>query len=432
LELTQQILVVGIALIVLLASGAYISVALGVSAVLSLLLFSHGKAVIVALLGWNVGNSSVLLALPIFVFMGEIIVQAGISQRLYNGFAPLVGLFPGRLLHSNILACCVFAAISGSSVATAATIGTIAVPEQLGRGYDPRYVFGSIAAGGTLGILIPPSLHAMVYAVIVQESIGRLFIAGIIPGASLALLFMVYIAASARRHPSIAPRGESVRFSIKSLLDFLPATLLILMVIGSIFVGLATPDEAASLGALGAMVLGMTFRTLTFKVLIRSVMNTVSVTSMLAFVIFGASLLSFALNDLGILETLTQFVTSLDVAPALILIGIYALYVVLGCFLEGVSMMVMTLPFTYPIIMALGFDSVWFGIVLVILIEVSLITPPVGLNLFVIQGIAPDYSARDVIIGALPYVIMMMCMIGLITVFPSIALWLPNLVFTPR
>lgn len=424
-----QSLFIGVVLVLLLGGGAFISVALGATALISLLLFSQGKAIIITLLGWSLGNSYIMLALPLFVFMGEIIMETGISRRLYNGFTPLVAKLPGRLLHSNILSCSLFAAISGSSVATAATIGTIAIPEQLGRGYKPEYIFGSIAAGGTLGILIPPSLHIMVYAIIVQESIGRLFVAGIIPGLSLALLFMLYIAISARRHPEIAPLGVDIKFSINTFFDFMPTALLILMVLGSIFFGIATPSESAAMGALGAMILALCFRALTFELLVKSLMKTVSITSMLAFIIFGANLLSFALNDIGVLENLTQLITSLQVKPAVILGGIYALYLVLGCFFEGLSMMVMTLPLTYPIIIALGYDSVWFGIILVLLIETALITPPVGLNLFVIQGTAPEYSMREIMSGALPYVFLMIFMILLVTIFPGLALWLPELIF---
>jgi len=420
---------VGSILLLLLGSGAYISVSLGAAALVSLCLFSQGKDLIIAMLGWSFGNSYILLALPLFVFMGEIILESGISQRLYRGFASLTGWLPGRLLHSNILACSVFSAISGSSVATAATIGTIAIPEQLSRGYHPRAIFGSIAAGGTLGILIPPSLHVMVYAVIVQESIGRLFIAGIIPGMLLSLLFMVYISFSAWRHPDHAPPSPQEKSSLKTLLDFIPATLLIITVIGSILLGIATPNEAASLGVLGAMILALCFRALTLKTLMKSLTKTVSITSMLAFVIFGASLLSFSLADLGILENLTQLITSLEVRPVVILCGIFFLYIVLGCFFEGLSMMIMTLPFTYPIIMTLGYDPVWFGIILVLLIETSLITPPVGLNLFVIQSTAQGHSTQEIMLGALPYVFIMVLMIALVTIFPGLVLWLPQIVF---
>ena len=429
MEWIHQGLIVGIVLLVLLGSGAYISVSLGAAALVSFLLFSGGKAVIITLLGWSLGNSYILLALPLFVFMGEIILETGISRRLYQGFTPLTGWLPGRLLHSNILTCSVFSAISGSSVATAATIGTIAIPEQLGRGYHPRSIFGSIAAGGTLGILIPPSLHVMVYAVIVQESIGRLFVAGIIPGVTLSLLFMAYIAFSAWRHPDHAPPGPRAPLTINTLLDFVPASLLILTVLGSILFGVATPSEAASLGVLGAMALALCFRALTWKILMKSLMKTVSVTSMLAFVIFGAKLLSFALGDLGILENLTGIITGLSVEPAVILAGIYLLYLALGCFFEGLSMMIMTLPITYPIVTSLGYDPVWFGIILVLLIETALITPPVGLNLFVIQGTTPEHSTQEIMLGALPYVFIMILMIVIVTIFPQLVLWLPEIVF---
>jgi len=382
------------------------------------------------MLGWGMGNSYILLALPLFVFMGEIIFESQISQRLFNGFAPLVRRLPGRLLHANILSCCVFSAVSGSSVATAATVGTIAIPDQLSRKYSPRHIFGSLAAGGTLGILIPPSLHMMVYAVTVQESIGRLFIAGILPGLLLALFFMVHIGVSALLHPEIAPSDPLARISFKILLDFLPATVLIMLVIGSILFGIATPSESASLGALGAMALAFCYKSLSWAVIKRSLLKTVSITSMLALVIFGAGMLSFALNDLGILERIVSFVTGLKIDSIYILVGIYLMYIVMGCFFEGISMMIMTLPFTYPIIKELGYDPVWFGIVLVLLIEMSLITPPVGINLFVIQGIAKDYSIKEVIVGSFPYIFIMTAMIVLVTAFPELVLWLPKALFT--
>jgi len=426
-----QGILVGAILLIMLGSGIFISVALGATGIITLLIFSHGKALVGSMLAWNMTNSFILSAVPLFLFMGEIIMRAGLNRRLYDCFSAFVGRLPGGLLHSNILACALFASMSGSSVATAATIATVAVPEQKQRGYDSRYILGSLAAGGTLGILIPPSIAMILYATIVQESIGRLFVGGVIPGIILSLLFMLYIMFSAIRNPKIAPR-QVVKFKFSYLLDFIPSLFLILVVLGSIFFGVATPTEAAAMGALGAIVLAVAYRSLTFTVIKESLLSTVRTTSMLMILMVGAKILAFSLSDLGVLEEITQRILSLQMRPLVIMIGIYALYLVLGCFFDPVSMMIMTLPLIFPVVIGLGYDSVWFGIILVILIEAGLITPPVGLNIFVIQGTAGGQPLKDVMLGAAPYVVMMMILIALVTAFPSLALWLPGKMFSLR
>ncbi len=286
--------------------------------------------------------------------------------------------------------------------------------------------FGSVVAGGTLGILIPPSVPMIIYGVMVQESIGRLFAAGVIPGILLALMFMVYIALRAMANPRIAPREVGKRMSGGILMGLLAPIFLVVLVLGGIFSGLVTATEGAALGVVGAFLTAVAYRSFNFKNLKESLFCTVKTTSMVMFIVVGAILFAFAMTDMGVMKSMTQLVLSLNVPPLVILLGIYLLYLVLGCILEPLSMMILTLPAVFPVIVTLGYDPVWFGIVLVVLMEAGMITPPVGLNLFIVRGIAPQIPFSDVLMGSLPFVIVQMVMLALLTVFPGIALWLPG------
>jgi tripartite ATP-independent transporter DctM subunit len=360
--------------------------------------------------------------------MGSIILHSGISSSFYKGLSKWLDHVPGSLAHSNILACSIFAAISGSSVATAAAIGAIAIPEMESRGYDRSLIYGSLAAGGTLGILIPPSVIFILYGAIVGASVGRLFIAGVIPGVLLSSLFAIYIGMRTLLNPSLVPRSEvhaTWGERLKGMLDVMPIFILMFMILGGIYFGISTPTEAASVGVFGAFLMALLTKRMNWNILKGSLYDAIKTNCMIMFIVVGAQIMSYSLVTAGIPRGLVALITSFDVSPEIIFAFLCLLYLVLGCFMDAISLMLLTLPVVYPVMMSLGYDPVWFGVVLVILLEVGLITPPVGMNLFVIQGLAKS-PLSVVAWGALPYVIMMLIMVLLIAIFPSLALWLPS------
>jgi tripartite ATP-independent transporter DctM subunit len=348
--------------------------------------------------------------------MGQLLLHSGISQRLYEGSTALMGKTKGGLLQTNIFACAIFATISGSSVATAATVGYMAVPEMEKRGYDHAMTMGSLAAGGTLGIMIPPSTAMIIYGVLVEQSIGALFIAGILPGILLALLFMAYIWVRIARRPELAPPFEPMpwRARLAKVTLMWPILLIMSVVLVGIYAGIVTPAESAAVGACIALLLAAAFRRLSWPVLWSSLLDTVRSTSMLLFIMIGASIVSGTLGLLRIPDQLTSWVVGLDLPPLLILLAIYLLYLFLGCFIDTVS------------ILRLGYDPIWFGVALVMLVEMAMITPPVGLNLFTIHGIRPERPLSEVVRGSMPFLIMMFVGLAIITAFPAIATWLPS------
>ena len=416
-------------LVGLLLSGLWIAFGLGLAGVIVLVLWG-GPATLTALsaIAWNTVESFVLTSVPLFILMGEVILRAGLSDGFYRSMGLWFRGITGGLLQSNIVACAIFAAVSGSSVATAAAIGTVAIPEMVRRGYERRILFGSLAAGGTLGILIPPSIPMIIYAALVEQSVERLFIAGILPGIVTALVFMAYIWVHVTLRPALAPRdepratwGERVRAGA----GVAPMALLILLVLGSIWLGYATPTEAAAVGASAALGLSALARRLTWRVFAESVTGTVRTTCMVLFIIVGAQILSYALVRTGASRALTAWVVGFGLSRWVLFAVIVLLYVFLGCIIDGVSMMVLTLPILYPIIVAAGFDPIWFGIVLVIMIELGGITPPVGLNMFVIQGLSGGRPMSEIVWGSLPFGVLMLVVLVLISFFPGLVTWLP-------
>ncbi len=380
---------------------------------------------------WQTGTDFLLVAIPMFVLLGEILLRAGITERMYDGIVRWVGWLPGGLMHSNIGSSALFAATSGSSVATAATIGTVAVPQIAKRGYNEPLFLGTIAAGGTLGILIPPSINLILYGLLTDTSVPELYLAGFLPGFLLAALFMATIVVLCLLRRGWG--GEPIRADWASRIGALPALIppigIFLVVVGSIYAGLATPTEAASLGVVAAMVLAAFNRKLTLDMLRHAVEGTMRTTSMIMLIILAAVFLNFVLSVIGLTTALTDFVAGLGLTPFQTMLMIIAVLVVLGCFMETLSMLLTTAPIVTPIVIALGYDPVWFGILLMVLLETALITPPIGINLYVVQGIRTNGDIVDVMKGASPFVITMFAMIALLLAFPQLALWLPSLVY---
>ena len=379
---------------------------------------------------WNASSEYILIAIPLFVMLGEILLRAGIAERVYNAAAQWLSWLPGGLMHANIGTSAMFAATSGSSVATAATIGTVAIPQIRQRGYDERLFLGSIAAGGTLGILIPPSINFILYGLLTNTSVPRLYLAGFIPGFVLAGLFMliILIFCLVDRRKGGTPVETSWASRIASLPALLPPLFIFLVVVGSIYAGVATPTEAASLGVIAALILAAWERRLSLPMLRAVAEGTMRTTAMIMLIIMAAQFLNFVLAAIGITDGLGKWMEGLGLGKYGTMLLIIFFYLVLGCFMETISMMILTTPFIAPIVFALGWDPIWWGIVLTVMIEVALITPPVGLNLYVVQGMRERGPVSDVIWGALPFVFAMLALVGLLMAFPEIALWLPRLV----
>jgi len=383
---------------------------------------------ILANIVWNNTSGSAMMALPFFIWMGEILFRSRISENLFRGLSPWMDSIPGRLVHVNIFACTFFAAVSGSSAATTATVGKITVPELKKRGYDHDLSIGSLAGAGTLGFMIPPSMMMLVYGIIGDVSIGKLFIAGFIPGFMIAFMFSAYILTRCLITPSLAPRGgelHSWKDRVQALPAIAPVVILVLFVLGSIYMGWSTPTEAGAIGVLGAFFFATLTRSLTWNVFKASLLGTVKTSCMIMMIVMGASYLSNVIGYLGITKALTQYVTTLNLSPFILIIILSFLYLILGCLVDGFSMIVMTTPVVLPLIEAAKFDPVWFGIYLVLMIELAQITPPVGFNLFVISGLNNDDLLR-IARAAFPFFLIMLLATFLITVFPEIVLYLPN------
>jgi tripartite ATP-independent transporter DctM subunit len=422
-------------LIVLCLAGLHVATVMAVIGAAGALVFLGPPAVLnIGNLAWATSNEFLLISAPLFILMGELLLRSGVTDRMYSALAVWLGGIPGGLLHTNIASCSVFAAISGSSVATAATIGTVALPALRERGYSERLSLGSIVAGGTLGILIPPSVNMIIYGAMTDTSIGRLFAAGVIPGLLLALAFMGLIfaisvskgATSARELRSPPAMGDLLR----ALMQLLPIGFVFLVVMGSLYAGFATPTESAALGVLAAAAVAWWYRRLTFTVLNESFRSTVRITGMVMLIIVAAFFLNFALSLIGLPQAITQWVKGLGISPLETIWLLFVVYLILGCFLETLSMMITTIPVVTPLVVALGFDPVWFGVFVVLMCELALITPPVGMNLFVVQGLRPPGAdINDVVLGVLPFALVMMLMTGLLIHLPDLALWLPRQFF---
>jgi tripartite ATP-independent transporter DctM subunit len=423
---------------VFLLSSIWIGVSLILTGIVGMLIFENNLPPVISIYDkigdllassmYDSLNSWSLAALPIFILMGEILYKSSISTRLLNGLTPWLNFVPGKLLHVNVAACSLFAAISGSSSATTATVGKITLDELKKRGYSKSLAIGSLAGSGTLGFLIPPSLIMIIYGVLSNVSIGKLFMAGILPGLLLATLYSVYIMIVSRIDRSVVPE-EEVKYTmndyIHSLKDLFPVFSLILVVLGSIYGGLATPTEAASLGVLGAVILAIYFKSFTFDVMKNALLNTIKTSIMISFIIVGAGFLSQVVGFLGIARAISEFIGTLGLTPMMLILIIGVMYIILGMILDGISIVVMTLPIVLPIIVLAGFDPLWFGVFLVFMVELSQITPPVGFSLFVIQSISGE-KIEYILKATLPFFLLMIVAVVLITVFPEIVQFLPQ------
>ncbi len=382
---------------------------------------------------WATMNEFVLLAIPLFVMLGEILTRSGVADRLYRSLAHWVGWLPGGLIHANIFTCALFAAASGSSVATAATIGTVAQPTLIRLGYDKRLILGSIAAGGTLGILIPPSINMIVYGALTGTSVGKLFAGGVIPGILLALMMSLIVivltlvqGSKAQRLDEQLTLGERIR----SLITIVPILMVFLIVMGSIYLGIATPTEAAAMGIAAALLLAAANRSLNVAMLNAAFLSTIKTTSMILLVIVGAFILNFQLSFVGLPQAFANWIVEQKLGPVETIWLLVVFYAILGCFLEAIAMLVTTIGVVFPVVVQLGYDPIWFGIFMTVLMEMALITPPVGLNLFVVQNIRTDNGTMsDVYLGVLPFVVSMFLFLAVLIYFPQIALWLPSKLF---
>jgi tripartite ATP-independent transporter DctM subunit len=423
------------ALAALLTAGLWIALTLLGVGWLAMVLFTNSPAGgLMATTIWGASNSWALTALPLFIWMGEILFRTRISEDMFQGLAPWMAPLPGRLVHCNVFGCGIFAAISGSSAATAATIGRITIPELARRGYDEKMAIGSLAGAGTLGLLIPPSIIMIVYGVAADVSIARLFVAGVLPGIMLMLMFSGYIIAWALLNPEKTPPRESASTLGQKLYaarHLIPAVILIAAVIGSIYTGVATPTEAAMIGVAGALLLAAVTGSLNRKSFADSVMGATKTSCMIAFILAGAAFLTVAMGFTGLPRIIAEWIAKQGFT-AIHLIGVLTLlYIVLGCFIDGISMVVLTSSVILPTVKAAGIDLLWFGIFIVLVVEMAQITPPVGFNLFVLQGLTEKdmfYIAR----AALPFFFLMIAAVALIWVFPEIVTFLPSKMFNLR
>lgn len=418
-----------LSLFALLGSGVWIGLTLTGVAWIGMQLFSPRPAGdAMALTIWGSASSWTLTALPLFVWMGEILFRTRLSEDMFKGLAPWMNRLPGRLLHTNILGCTIFAAVSGSSAATCATVGKMALPELKRRGYPDGIVVGSLAGAGTLGLLIPPSLIMIVYGVTADVSIARLFAAGVFPGLLVAGLLMVYVMVWATLHREQIPAadpGLSLLDKLKASRSLIPVVLLILAVLGSIYTGIATATEAAALGVVGALVLSAAQGSLSWRTFCDSLMGATRLYCMIALILAGAAFLTLSMGYIGLPRHLAEWIGSLGLSPLALLVALLVFYILLGCFLDGISMIVLTMGVVLPIVQGAGIDLLWFGIFLVIVVEMAQITPPVGFNLFVLQGMTGrelPWIARQ----AAPMFVLMIGALGLIYLMPEIVTWLPQ------
>jgi tripartite ATP-independent transporter DctM subunit len=381
---------------------------------------------------WGATNNFVLVAIPLFVLLGEILVRGGFTDRMYKALSDWLNPLPGGLLHTNIGASAMFAAVSGSSVATAATIGTVALPAFRNRGYDERLVLGTVAAGATLGILIPPSINMIIYGAMTNTSVGRLYAAGVLPGLVLTGLFMLVVIVLCKWRPAFAGPVEArdpFLVRLGRLVDLLPPAAIFVAVMGTIYAGWATPTESAAIGVVVALALAACYGKLNFRMLHESFVSTVSITAMIMLIAAAAFYLNFVLGLMGVPQALANYVKSIGASPGQMIAILTVFYLILGCFLDALAMVIGTIPIVFPLVVAIGIDPVWFGIFLVVMAELALITPPVGMNLYVVQGIRGTGTITEVIVGTLPFLFMMLLLVWLLWIWPDMALLLPRLSF---
>ncbi len=418
-----------VVLFALLGSGLWVAFSLfGVGFVAMALFTSAPVGQVMATTVWGASNSWALAALPLFIWMGEILFRSRLSEDLFGGLAPWMGRLPGRLMHVNILGCGIFAAVSGSSAATCATIGKMSVPELTRRGYDETMSIGTLAGSGTLGLLIPPSIILIVYGVSIEESIARLFMAGVLPGLVLVLLFMGYVGLWSLMNPRRTPAPDPPMPLGQKLWQsrrLIPVVLLIVGVIGSIYIGIASPTDAAAVGVLLALVLSWLSGSLTRQTFLDGLMGATRTSCMIAFILAGAAFLTTAMGFTGIPRLLAEWIGTMQLSPHMLLVALTIFFIVLGCFLDGISVVVLTTAVILPMVEAAGIDLIWFGIYLVLVVEMSQITPPVGFNLFVLQGLT-GRNILQVSKAALPFFCLLLLGVVLLVAFPGLALWLPQ------
>ncbi|MFD1342579.1 TRAP transporter large permease [Litorisediminicola beolgyonensis] len=416
-------------LFVFLAGGLWIALALAGVAVVALTLFSNAPVgLVMATTFWGHSHSWSLTALPLFILMGEILLRSRLSEDMFNGLAPWLGRLPGRLLHVNVLGCAIFAAVSGSSAATAATIGKMSIPELKSRGYPESLILGTLAGSATLGLLIPPSIILIVYGVATEQSIARLFIAGLVPGILLVGLFGGYVAVRAWMNPGLIPKPD-MAMSLKEKLwearGLIPVALLIVGVIGAIYTGIASPTDAAALGVLLSILLAVLSGSFSRRDFLDALLSAARTSCMIAFILLGAAFLAVAMGFTGLPRNLAAWIGEMGLSPTVLLIVLTLFFIVLGLFLDGISVVVLTTSIIMPMVMAVGIDPIWFGIYLVLVVEMSQITPPVGFNLFVIQGLTGIDILR-IAKAALPFFFLLLLAVVLITLFPGLVTFLPD------
>jgi len=418
-------------LVLLLAFGVEIAPAMGIMAGLGLLLFVKQPLDYFPRAAFEIMNSFTFTAIPLFVFMGAIYSNTGIIGSLFQGAEKMFGKLPGSLASAVIVANAIFGAISGSSLAAVATFGKICFPEMEKAGYDAKLSLGSIAISGTLSVLIPPSVILIVYGGWQDVSVARLFAGGVVPGIILATLFILTVTILVIRNPNLARLKPkfTLRERLRALLDLLPFLGVIVLVLGTIFGGIMTPTESASLGAFLSLVLAFLYRRMTFRALKESMWTAVTITSMIAFVLFTARMLGQVFQYIGLTEAFSDFMTGLPLGKYALFAVICVMYLILGCFFDALSMLVLTLPFVAPIMKNLGFDLIWFGVTYVVLAEICLVTPPYGLNLFVLKGVVPKYEITTIFWGTLPFLIPTLILVALLVMFPELVLWFPRFLY---
>ncbi|MBV2263024.1 MAG: TRAP transporter large permease subunit [Thauera sp.] len=416
-------------MLALLAGGLWIGLALMAIGILGMLGFTPrapGDGMAVAI--WGAGSSWTLTALPLFLWMGEILFRTKLSEDMFKGLSPWLERLPGRLLHTNIIGCTLFAAVSGSSAATCATIGKIALPELERRGYPESMALGTLAGAGTLGLLIPPSIIMIVYGVAADVSISKLFIGGVLPGILLATLFMGWVVVWSLMNPGKIPAADlktDFMGKLRASKNLIPVILLIGGVLGSIYSGIATATEAAAIGVIGSLIIAASQRTLNRKSFFGALMGATRLYCMIALILAGSAFLTLAMGYIGLPRHLAEWIGSLGLSPGMLLVALAIFYILLGCFLDGISIVVLTMAVLMPTIQAAGIDPLWFGIFVVVVVEMAQVTPPVGFNLFVLQGL----TGRDMTViarYAMPYFLLMVLAVVLLYTFPGLVTWLPG------
>ena len=415
------------------ASGAALGAALGLTGLFILHFFAGGATSLALDAVWNTFNSFTLSAIPLFILLGEILLRSGLSERVYTAITPVFTRVPGGLLHTNIAVCTIFGAVSGSSLSTAAAIGSVAYPEMRRRGYNRDMIVGSLAGGGTLGLLIPPSLSFLIFGALTETSIGRLFIAGIIPGLMVALMFMVYILFCCLRNPSLYPR-ESIAISmlkvLTNALSIWPILMLIFAIMGSIILGWATPTEAAAVGVAVAIFIAFLWGDFNSQKLLESFYRSVQLYAAIGLVIVGATILAQSVAILGVPQAILESAAASGLGKYGVLALIVLTYLLLGCIFDGLSLMIMTLPIVFPLLTGLGFDPIWLGVMVTIMIEIGQVTPPVGLNLSVLASLTNnEVTLGRAALATIPYWLIFLLALVILTMFPQIALVLPNKFF---